>query len=55
MAMVDPYQYLADLTPPKLILLGTNDRYWPLDALKLTGTDSRNRNACSTYRTRATA
>jgi len=35
MAMVDPYQYLADLTPPKLILLGTNDRYWPLDALKL--------------------
>jgi PhoPQ-activated pathogenicity-related protein len=35
MAMVDPYQYLADLTLPKLILLGTNDRYWPLDALKL--------------------
>lgn len=35
MAMVDPYAYLADLTPPKLILLGTNDRYWPLDALRL--------------------
>jgi PhoPQ-activated pathogenicity-related protein len=35
LAMVDPYQYRADLTPPKLILLGTNDRYWPLDALKL--------------------
>jgi PhoPQ-activated pathogenicity-related protein len=35
MAMVDPYQYLAALTPPKLIVLGTNDRYWPLDALKL--------------------
>ena len=35
LAMVDPYQYLADLTPPKLILLGTNDPYWPLDALKL--------------------
>jgi PhoPQ-activated pathogenicity-related protein len=35
MAIVDPYQYLAELTPPKLILLGTNDRYWPLDALKL--------------------
>jgi PhoPQ-activated pathogenicity-related protein len=35
MAMVDPYQYLDDLTPSKLILLGTNDRYWPLDALKL--------------------
>jgi PhoPQ-activated pathogenicity-related protein len=35
MAMVDPYQYRAALTPPKLIVLGTNDRYWPLDALKL--------------------
>lgn len=35
MAMVDPYQYRAELTPPKLIVLGTNDRYWPLDALKL--------------------
>ena len=35
MAMVDPYQYRAALTPPKLIVLGTNDRYWPLDALRL--------------------
>ena len=35
MAMVDPYQYRAELTPSKLIMLGTNDRYWPLDALKL--------------------
>ena len=35
LAMVDPYQYLADLTPPKLIMLGTNDRDRPLDALKL--------------------
>jgi PhoPQ-activated pathogenicity-related protein len=35
LAMVDPYQYLAELTPPKLIVLGTNDRYWPLDALRL--------------------
>ena len=35
MAMVDPYQYRAELTSPKLIMLGTNDRYWPLDALKL--------------------
>ena len=33
--MVDPYSYQADLVQPKLILLGTNDRYWPLDALKL--------------------
>jgi PhoPQ-activated pathogenicity-related protein len=35
MAMVDPYRYRADLTQPKLILLGTNDKYWPLDALKV--------------------
>jgi PhoPQ-activated pathogenicity-related protein len=34
-AMVDPYSYRARLAQPKLILLGTNDRYWPLDALKL--------------------
>ena len=33
--MVDPYRYRADLDQPKLILLGTNDRYWPLDALKV--------------------
>ena len=33
--MVDPYSYRASLVQPKLILLGTNDRYWPLDALKL--------------------
>ena len=34
-AMVDPYSYRASLVQSKLILLGTNDRYWPLDALKL--------------------
>jgi PhoPQ-activated pathogenicity-related protein len=33
--MVDPYNYRVSLNLPKLILLGTNDRYWPLDALKL--------------------
>jgi PhoPQ-activated pathogenicity-related protein len=33
--IVDPYNYRIQLTQPKLILLGTNDRYWPLDALKL--------------------
>jgi PhoPQ-activated pathogenicity-related protein len=33
--MVDPYSYRDRLTLPKLILLGTNDRYWPLDAVKL--------------------
>jgi PhoPQ-activated pathogenicity-related protein len=33
--IVDPYSYRASLRQPKLILLGTNDRYWPLDALSL--------------------
>ena len=40
-AMVDPYSYRANLGQPKLILLGTNDRYWPLDALKLYWNDLR--------------
>lgn len=35
LAMVDPFSYRAELTKPKLIMLSTNDRYWPLDALKL--------------------
>jgi len=34
LSMVDPFSYRAQLTQPKLILLSTNDRYWPLDALK---------------------
>ena len=34
-AIVDPYSYLAQLKQPKFILLGTNDRYWTLDALNL--------------------
>jgi len=35
LSMVDPFSYRKELTKPKLILLSTNDRYWPLDALKL--------------------
>jgi PhoPQ-activated pathogenicity-related protein len=35
LGMVDPFSYRKALTQPKLILLGTNDRYWPLDALNL--------------------
>jgi PhoPQ-activated pathogenicity-related protein len=35
LSLVDPFSYRAELTKPKLILLSTNDRYWPLDALKL--------------------
>lgn len=33
--IVDPYSYRAQLTQPKLMLLGTNDGYWTLDALNL--------------------
>jgi PhoPQ-activated pathogenicity-related protein len=35
LSIVDPYSYRERLTQQKLILLSTNDRYWPLDALKL--------------------
>ena len=35
LATVDPFRYRKRLTQPKLILLGTNDRYLPLDSLKL--------------------
>jgi len=34
-AMVDPYSHRDKLTMPKLILLGTNDPYWPVDALRI--------------------
>jgi PhoPQ-activated pathogenicity-related protein len=34
-ALVDPFSYRQHLTVPKLIILATNDRYWPLDALNL--------------------
>ncbi len=32
--MIDPYSYRDQLTMPKLILLGCNDPYWPVDAVK---------------------
>src|SRR5690606_23537452 len=32
--MVDPYSYRNKLTMPKLIFIGTNDEYWPVDAIK---------------------
>jgi len=34
-AMVDPYTYRTRATMPKLIISGTNDPYWPLDAANL--------------------
>ena len=32
--MIDPYSYRDQLTMPKLLLIGTNDPYWPVDAVK---------------------
>ena len=32
--LVDPWTYRERLTVPKLLLIGTNDRYWPVDAIK---------------------
>lgn len=33
-SMIDPYSYRSDLDQPKLLLIGTNDPYWPVDAVK---------------------
>lgn len=32
--MIDPYSYRKKLTIPKMILMGTNDAYWPIDNIK---------------------
>ena len=32
--LVDPYSYRDRYTMPKLLLLGTNDRYWTVDSLR---------------------
>ncbi|MCK5134201.1 MAG: PhoPQ-activated pathogenicity-like protein PqaA type [Bacteroidales bacterium] len=32
--MIDPYSYRDKLDMPKLIFIGTNDPYWPVDAIK---------------------
>ena len=32
--MIDPYSYRQKLTMPKMIFIGTNDEYWPVDAIK---------------------
>lgn len=32
--MIDPYSYRKSLTMPKMLFMGTNDQYWPVDAVK---------------------
>jgi PhoPQ-activated pathogenicity-related protein len=33
--IVDPYSYRERATMPKMLIFGTNDRYWPLDACNI--------------------
>jgi len=33
--MIDPYEYVKELTVPKLLVNGTNDRFWALDSLSV--------------------
>jgi PhoPQ-activated pathogenicity-related protein len=32
--MIDPFSYREKLTMPKMIFIGTNDEYWPVDAIR---------------------
>lgn len=32
--MIDPYSYRKKLTMPKMLIMGTNDEYWTVDAVK---------------------
>lgn len=32
--MIDPYAYRKNLSIPKMLFIGTNDEYWPVDAVK---------------------
>ena len=33
-SMIDPYSYRKNMTMPKMIFIGANDEYWPVDAVK---------------------
>jgi PhoPQ-activated pathogenicity-related protein len=35
LGLVDPYEYRDVITQPKLLIFGTNDPYWPVDACGL--------------------
>jgi PhoPQ-activated pathogenicity-related protein len=35
LAIVDPVRHAAAITQPKILALGTNDEYWPLESLDL--------------------
>ncbi len=35
LCMVDPFSYVDRIRVPKMALMGTNDTYWPLDAVNL--------------------
>lgn len=35
LSLVDPYEYRDTIRQPKLLIFGTNDRYWPVDACNL--------------------
>lgn len=39
LSIVDPYSYRDRITMPKYLLIGTNDPYWPVDALRHYGED----------------
>ena len=41
--IVDPWEYRQRLTQPKLLIFGTNDRYWPLDACGPTASRDKTR------------
>lgn len=41
LSLVDPYEYREVIQQPKLLIFGTNDRYWPVDACKLYWSDLR--------------
>lgn len=44
MAVVDPYTFRDQLLQPKLIIIGTNDPYWPTDALSIYYDELKGRN-----------